>query len=362
GTGTTLREYQRNIIDFERSQFTNLIPDVSDESITELSTFLQWFQPIGNKINLLFGSQFLRRENGDFANSINTINPRLAILYKFDESVQLRASFSTALRAPTPFYNATTYTYSPVNYESLKTGLNMLDAERTRSFETGLRWYFSSKVDLDLSFSYTRTDNFINYNIVFAGMGMQAREGAFTLGYFNDENSEAELIDLQMYLRMRNIVPSIKLGATLNVNFANGQETLTTTNIGDFINEVRVLDDLRAHPTANMRFSIYATPFRDVLIRFDQYFVSSTLTRNSLRLNAPMNMPLLNQNNYIDGFYSADVSINYNINRNFLLYGKLINIFNEEYAGIDASSSNDILGYNPQSLSIFRLGLNYEFN
>ena len=361
GRGDALREFQARVVDFELGDATNLIPAFTDQGIREYSLFVQLFQPLGKRINLLVSSQFLNRANGDFAASIRTFNPRLALLYKLSEAIQFRASYSTAIRAPSPYFSATSYTFQANNPGSLETGVEQLEPEQTGSYEIGMRWDNSQKLNLDINVSYTRTDQFINYNIAFDRGRPPAGLTGFVLGYFNDENSSAELLDLQAVLRLRDLMPNIKLGATLSLNYATGRESLTTTNLGDFNNEARVLDDVRAHPNVISRLSLFATPLPQLTVGIDQYFASRSLTRNSFRLNA---RDVLNRgvNLYNEGYHTVDLRVSYDINKNFLLYAKGFNILNTKYAGIDASSSNDVLFFNPQALFTFHLGLNYELN
>ncbi|MBX2874716.1 MAG: TonB-dependent receptor [Saprospiraceae bacterium] len=360
GSGDAIREFQARVVNFEQDDAANLAPVFTDQGIEEYSLFLQLFQPLGKRINLLVSGQFLNRTNGDFAARIRTFNPRLAILYKLSDEVQLRGSYSTAIRAPSPYFSASSYTFQ-ADTEYLQVGVEQLEAEKTGSYEVGMRWDNEKKLNLDVNVSYTRTDQFINYNIAFERMRPLVRLTNFTLGYFNDENSAAELFDMQAYLQLRDLIPAIQLGATLSLNYATGTESLTTTNLGDFNNEVRVLDDVRAHPNFISRLSLFATPLPHLTVGIDQYFASRSLTRNSFRLNAP-NMQNREPTLYNDGYHTIDLKLSYELNKNFLLYAKGFNILNTQYAGIDASSSNDILFYNPQALFTFHLGLNYELN
>lgn len=362
GKGHAIREFQPRVVDFDRDELSNLDPTYEDQGIEEYSLSLQLFQPLGKKINLLLSGQYLKRTNGDFAAPIDVFSPRLALLYKSSQKLQFRVSYSTAIRAPSPYFSAGTYTYEPDNYDYLLSGVEPLNAEKTRSYETGMRWTDGKKADLDLNVSYNRTSGFINYNIAFDDFRANRRLSGFTLGYFNDENSVAELFDIQAYLRLRDIIPAIQLGSTFSINYAKGKESLTTTNLDDLNNEARTLDDVRAHPNFISRLSFSAVPLDRVLVRVDQYFASRSLTRNSFRLNALGRQQGNGENLYNDAYYTIDLVFNYEVNKNFLLYAKCFNLLNAKYAGIDASASNDILFYNPQSLFTFHLGLNYELN
>ena len=362
GTGEGWQEYQNRVVNLDNGNSSNLSPAFSDLDIEEFSLFLQLFQPIGQYFNLLLGSQYLERENGDFAPRINTFNPRVALLYKPADQLQLRASYSTAIRAPAPYFGATTYTYEPGNFTELTTGAVNLEPERTQASELGLNWRLSDQVDMNISASYSITRGFINYNIEFSEFGPIRRQSGFTLGYFNDEDSKAELFDIQTIIRFKELVPSIKLGGIFHMNISSGKETLTTTSISAFRNDVQELDGLRAYPSFMSRWSLWARPWEPFQINIDQYYVSRSLTRNSFRLNDNRNRPNDVPSEYIDGYYSIDLTLNYQVNRNFLLYLKGINILDANYGGIDASSSSDILLVNPQSARLIHLGLNYEFN
>ena len=61
-------------------------------------------------------------------------------------------------------------------------------------------------------------------------------------------------------------------------------------------------------------------------------------------------------------FRNIDVLGNYNINRNFRVFFKIRNIFNREYAGLNAYETFDDLIYNPQELRTFRLGMSYRID
>lgn len=50
------------------------------------------------------------------------------------------------------------------------------------------------------------------------------------------------------------------------------------------------------------------------------------------------------------------------LSQNFLLYLHFKNLFNQHYAGIDATGTQDDLLYNPQPGRTFRIGVNYNMD
>ena len=62
------------------------------------------------------------------------------------------------------------------------------------------------------------------------------------------------------------------------------------------------------------------------------------------------------------GYYTLDVLVRYELNRNFQIYTDINNFFSKQYGGIGATGFADDLYYNPQPQRTLRLGLSYTMN
>jgi outer membrane receptor protein involved in Fe transport len=83
------------------------------------------------------------------------------------------------------------------------------------------------------------------------------------------------------------------------------------------------------------------------------------MPRNILEIERVLSTGGTEDDLYNDGYYVLDGSLNLVLSSNLELYGRVFNVFNTKFAGIDANDGPDVLFYNPQSLLTFRLGINY---
>ena len=331
-----------------------------DQSYNELNAFLQLFLVL-KKWNLLVGGAYVYRNNTAFSERISSFNPRLAFLYKSSSNLSFRASYSTAFKIPGPYFRETSYTIQENNFETILTGINPIVSERTLSFELGLRWLPSPKVELDMAGFYSRTLDFLTYDIL---PNPNFRERTLTAGYFNDDNTTATLWGIQSTLWLKDLIPAIGMDARLNINWSRGKESLFPIadqggNGGILLKET---DALRAFPDLIAQAQLSFHPFSDFTVVLDNVLMSNSKTRNTILIREAIREGLDVSTLRTEGYYTLDITTNYRLNRNFRIYARLNNVFNKGYAGIDANGSPDILDYNPQSLFTFRFGVNYNLN
>jgi len=103
-----------------------------------VNAFVQLFLVL-QRWNILVGGAYLYRNNTAFSERISSINPRIAVLFKAKPNLSFRGSYSTAFRIPGPYFRETTYTLQERNFETILTGINPLESERSLSYEVGLR-------------------------------------------------------------------------------------------------------------------------------------------------------------------------------------------------------------------------------
>ena len=357
GTGDPFVDFQPAPIRNEEDDIQNLTHN-TEQDYNEFNAFAQLFWPL-KKWNILLGAAYLYRRKNSFSERISTINPRAALLYKAQPNLSFRASYSTAFKIPGPYFRETSYTIKQNNYETILTGISPLESERTLSYEIGLRWLPSSKIELDFAGYYTRTLDFLTYDIL---PNPTLTERNLTTGYFNDDNTEAKLFGIQSMLWLKSLIPSIGMDARISLSMSKGKESLFST--ADNNNprvQLEEVNELRAYPNLIAQAQLSFQPFERVTLLLDNVIASGSLTRNLLLIEETLNgdeaISLKNP-----GFYTLDITGNYQINQSFRVYARFNNVLNKKYAGIDADNSPDVLLYNPQSLFTFRLGVNYNLN
>ncbi len=361
GTGSPFVDFQPQPFEADLDTIQNIIRD-PDQDYNELNAFVQLFFTL-ERWNILLGGAYLYRNATTFSEQVSTINPRLAILFKAKPNLTFRASYSTAFKIPGPFFKDATYTIQQSNFETILTGINPLQSERTISYEMGLRWLPSSKIELDLATYYSRTSDFIIYDILQDFLpDPNISESTLTAGYFNDENTSATLFGVQAMLYLKDLMPSIGLDSRISLGWSKGEESLFQTDGVGLVRGSNKIISLRAYPDLIAQAQLSFNPFSKFTFILDNVFLSGSKTRNLVSLRQAVNDGLDISTLINKGYYTLDIMLNYQLNRNFQISGRFNNILNKEYAGIDANGSPDVLLYNPQSLFAFRIGVNYNLN
>lgn len=355
--GEPFLDFQPNPIRSEGFEPDNLENSFSDPSYQEFSFFAQWFVPL-EKWTFLLGAQYFHRSTSDFTNQITSFNPRLAILYKSSDKLSFRASYSTAFKIPSPFLSASSYTIRENNFESILTGIVPLDSEKTFSIETGLRWNPSSKVEWDVSAFFTHTNDFVTYDLV-SNPRVSIRN--LTIGYFNNDDTEAKLFGLQSFLKVSDLWSAIKLDAQLAFQLSSGEETFFPFDpqSGPLEEHISGIQALRAYPGLMTQLRLQLEPIDGLGLSLDHILMSAAMPRNILEIEQRLSAGATEQSLRHDGFFTLDVSLNLRLSSNLEMYAKVFNVLDAKYAGIDANDGPDVLFYNPQSLRRFRLGVNY---
>ncbi len=354
--GTPLQTFRKNPV-----TVTNAPPNldrvlVNGTRYFELSSFMEMYFNF-KKVNAILGAQYLRRWDNYLQSDNSFLNPRVAFLYKVNNALSFRASSGTAFRFPSPFYAATTYAVNSLNIENIQTGAPGLTPERTLSVELGTRWSPRKFLNIDVALIYNRTKNFINYAIQLNNEDVNN----LTLGYDNDEESKAEFYGIQGSLQFPYLVPSGKLSTQINFSYVKGRELFKSFSFDQEEETILDLNDLRSQPDYMFQWQIKAQPSNKLSLILDQTLMTSSLTRNSILLQAPELLQTFNFL-YSSGFYTLDLTGRYKINKNLFAHLKIKNLFNKQYSGIDAVSDGDGLIYNPQSRRIWRVALSYRLN
>ncbi len=354
GTGRPLLQFNRfplmDISDPRANRF------VSSEITTfvDLSTFLEAYLNF-DRWNIILGGQFFSRQTDFLVRQQPVFNPRLAVQYRWTREFSLRASAGRSYRYPSPYYLATSYTVDRTdNPGFLQAGAD-LSPEETYSTEFGGRLRLKDRLSLDASLFYTRTPNYVSY-----GLRVNGNSGEVTLGYFNDQIAFVDLLGVQGSLSITDIISAIGLNATINVQYSRGREELTILSLSEMEEQTLTLDGVRANPDWIGQIDIEINPSNHIRVLLENTLISSSWPRNTILYQLPGQQPSDALKN--PGFYTLDATVNYQFNKNLLAFLRMNNVFNQEYAGIDAATDADGLIYTPQSLRFLRFGINYRLD
>ena len=328
-----------NIFGSDRDLDPKLVPFQPERYfLTEANVFAQAYLTL-NKFNFIGGSQF-------YHHSIygKSANPRLAIIFKPNRSFGIRAFYGKAFRTPIPFYNSNSYFISPANPIPIIQTEQILKPEETTSYELGFRWSPNKRFSSDAVLFYTVTDNFISTNLIQDIPFTEERD--FFFGYSNFGNSKSTLYGLQSSFIFQNILPDNRAYVHFNFTYSNGNEVIPTM--------LSEQNRVREVPLVIVKNRIFYKPFSKLSFTTDHIYMSGSGNGNNF---AQFVFPTV-----FKGVYTMDLLMRYELNRNFKIYVKLNNVFNNKYPGLNATNTPDDLLFNPQELRVFRMGMNYKMN
>ncbi len=278
--------------------------------------------------------------------------PQIALLYKFNNALNIRANYGRAERFPAPFYRGNTFKINLDEIKEIEKSNNDLFPEITDGAELGLRYKVVKKgrsvFSSDVAIYYTRTKNFISFNFDNENE-IGEDEVEFIVGYFNEGNARTELYGIQADFEYSLNRYEIKPKMQLRLNYNLGKEQLPTGK--------GALDVVRGQPKFMGQFSLSFRLWKEsIYVNFVNNYVSSHISTNVYSQNAYESLTDMFTN---DAYYTLDFISRYKVSNNFQGYVKIKNVFNKKYAGIDATGTIDDLIYNPQSLRTITFGLSY---
>lgn len=352
-SGRPLRNFLRqpNNISTEEDLFSSFL--VENDNFFNTSGFVETYFNT-KRWNIILGAQAFRRTSNSVSSSRFLINPRLAVQYHLKEDLRLRLSAGKAFRYPSPFYSASTYFLTFENPLLVTTG-SRLEPEETISGDFGLRWLPRKNINFDFALYYSNTSNFIRY-----GLATEEDSEVVTVGYTNNNVAEANLYGLQSSLQIKNIIPAIGFSLTFNFNYAIGREAVTSSNgfAGEDLQTVN-LEGIRSLPKVISQIDLKFKPSDKITILLENTYMTQSLSQSFSTFQSGVFDDLNNKN---AGFYTLDFLVSYKLNKHISSFVKFNNLFNTKYAGIDATEDIDALIFNPQSLRIFRIGVNYRID
>jgi len=279
-------------------------------------------------------------------------NPRLAALVTLSNSSSLRASLGSAFRAPSASlaYQSVAFEHDQGAYDYAVLPNKNLRPEKLESYELGYRKEFNQTIHLDLSVYYNRIENLISSTFVAVNKREYPRatnDSART--NLNSSSARSKLVGIQASIQWENLIEAIKLNSEINLNYAIGQEVLPTD--GFKINDFRML------PKFMGQLNLDLEPFNDFSLRVENVFMGSWLRRY-----LPNGAAYSNDFFKIDGYYTMDLMGRYELSENFRVFGRVINVFDANYGGIEATGLDIDMRFNPQLGRNIQVGLNVRFD
>lgn len=315
------------------------------------------FNPPYNPIDSIQLPNRFKLNDGSDASSVS---PRIAILYKVDNSFSIRASYGQAFKPPSgnQIFNSIAYPYIVDNdtgyYYAFIPNL-ALKPEYFSSLEFGIRKdFFNKKIQLDLTIYHNRITNLITISYVdpkqygFERSVNPDDNPART--YSNSSDAVANLDGINFMLKFNNIIEKYNLDLQLSGTFVlRGNEILSN---GDKI------DYFRGTPKYIGKIKTSFDITEKMYLKINNYWTSSFYRQFLPSADYYAN----DYYQTINGYFITDLYAGLRFHKNLNIYFKITNLTNEEYAGIDATGTDIDLQYNPQFQRNISFGITFMLN
>jgi hypothetical protein len=141
----------------------------------------------------------------------------------------------------------------------------------------------------------------------------------------------------------------------LSLTFAKSSQSFP--DILEIAGNYLTLNDFKLVPNHFGQMKLSMQPVKNLYIQ-----VSSIWESSWLRLIIPFKELYSEIIKNVDGFYSMDAVVNYQIGNNIATFIKIRNLFDEKYGGPVYSGMSTPLPYNPQTGRTIQVGLSYTLN
>lgn len=293
----------------------------------------------------------------DFSINIGTA-PQLAFCYKLDSTWSVWGNASSGFRYPNLHQPAQTYLFKANDIPRQWTGANRKN-ETTTNFEGGIRYHKRSNT-VDFSAFLQQSDNLMRNDISLKNPDV-ANGDAWIYGYQNI--AKQKIWGIQGLFRSEDRDVSFtnndeKRNRDININGRTEyfiQYTRGWEYPGAGIEPVHeIFNQPRWH--RQFRFFIRADKLEIMVSTNTQ---SAVLSKSLLYANQEgLTMSMA----HYPKFRTNDISLRWYFSKYFIGYIHTQNIFNRQYAGLDATGTADDLLFNLQQGRIIRFGVSYSVN
>lgn len=286
--------------------------------------------------SLVLGTRFI--EHGEFGSHFTyEINPKLQV----SESALVYGAITTGFNAPSLYQ-----LHSPNEGFGAHTnrGNSGLEPEESVSYEVGWKQDISDLVRFNLSLFRTDVENVIEYIYLWNGDTLLSNlSGSDYLGdtYINIANQQVNGVELGVEVQAVS-----NLSFSGNVSYTDSKSTFEPGDIdesytggnhvqifesGVFVDEEQQVDGLTRRPNISANIKIDYLPTSKWKIGLSSQFVGD---RDDIFYSADLGPFGALDRSEVGNYNVTNVSLQYRINNNIRLMGKVENIFNTEYQQI----------------------------
>jgi len=301
------------------------------------------------KINMLFD---LRYDNHSIYGP--KFSPRASVLYKITPKLWMKTEYSRSFKSPSSYYKYSSFIKPKGSASYLPFPNTKLEYEELESVELSFTYMPSKNYSFEILSNFYKRSNEIIFSLRNPDLDYSdlIKDGYY--GYVNNKGYGSTNFLVQGNVRIKDIVPRIKLNIDLSVTYQKRNETTNP--------ELLRYDNYRVQPSLMFQALVKMNLNKQLQLVTSFYgnnryeniyyeFYSDINTRNNIKTN------LVEYNN---SAFWADLSLNYFSNNNFTFYTRVKNVFNTSFSGIQTADSFKGLYYMPQYRRTIELGVSFK--
>jgi len=322
--------------------------DLSPFTFYKYGLFAQYDYSINN-LNVLFD---LRYDNHSIYSS--AWSPRASALYKVTPKFWVKGEYSRSFKSPSSYYKYSSFARKKGSINYFPFPNTKLEYEQLESVELSFTYMPSKNYSFEILSNYYKRSNEIVFSLRNPDLDYPDLIEYGYYGYVNNRGYGSNNFLVQGNVRMKDIVPSIKLNVDLSVTYQKREETTNP--------ELLRYDNYRVQPSLMFQALVKLNLYKNLQLVASFYgnngydnvyyeFYSEFYPGEDLESK------LLDEDN--SAFWS-DMSLNYYSNNSFTFYARVKNVFNTRFSGIQTADLFKGLYYMPQTGRTIEFGVSFK--
>jgi len=341
-------ELSEDELDFMNKLYDGNYEDLSPFTFYKYGLFAQYDYST-EKLNALFD---LRYDNHSIYGP--AWSPRASALFKATSKFWIKGEYSRSFKSPSSYYKYSSFARRKRTISYFPFPNTKLEYEQLESVELSFIYMPTKNYSFEILSNYYKRRNEIVFSLRNPDLDYPDLVSYGYYGYVNNRGHGSENFLVQGNVKMRDLVPSIKLEVDLSVTYQKREET-TNPELLRYDNYrvqpslmFQSLVKLNLYPNLQLVMAFYANNKYDNV--YYEFFSDIYPDKN-------LESKLLSEDN--SAFWS-DMSLNYYSNNNFTFYTRVKNVFNTSFSGIQTADLFKGLYYMPQYGRTLEFGVSFK--
>ncbi len=283
-----------------------------------------------------------------------TLSPRASVLYKITPKFWLKSQYSKSYKSPSSYYKYSSFAREKGSISYFPFPNTQLEYEQLESVEISFTYMPSKNYSFEVLSNFYKRNNEIVFSLRNPDLDYPNLIEYGYYGYVNNRGHGSNNILVQGNVRMKDIVPSIKLNIDLSVTYQKREETTNP--------ELLRYDNYRIQPSFMFQALVKLNLYKNIQLVTAFYgnnkyenayyeFYSEIYPGND------MSLELID---YDNSAIWADMSLNYYSNNNLTFYTRVKNVFNTSFSGIQTADLFKGLYFMPQYGRTIEFGVSFK--